>query len=239
MKDVRSLYFRQLLSGRDIASGDEFAQQMVNYSYAIGDRDCKQAILIDPAHAPGELVAALAEDGMQLVGVALTHYHADHAGGPISGHHVAGIADLLATIDVPVHINRSEMEWVARSTGVSRDAFVVHDGGDELNVGNIEITLLHTPGHTPGSQCLLVDNNVLTGDTLFLSGCGRTDLPGGDASTLYDTLTKTISKLPAFVSVFPGHAYDEPESSPIGTLLTTNPVLLPRERESWLALFGS
>ena len=121
-------------------------------------------------------------DGLRLTGALATHYHADHCGGDIMGYSIEGLRELLARDDgaVPVHVQRAEAEWVKRSTGLSDSDLALHDSGDVVHVGGIPITLMHTPGHTPGSQCFLVDGKLVAGDTLFLEGCGRTDLPGSD-----------------------------------------------------------
>src|SRR5579863_6697805 len=112
------LYFRQLLAGRDFAKGDPVARQMVNFVYLVGDRETGEAIAVDPAYAPDELVGLLGEDGMRLVGAVATHYHPDHVGGDLMGHAVAGLAELLEVADVPVHVQRDEAVWVERVTGV-------------------------------------------------------------------------------------------------------------------------
>jgi len=232
------VYLRQLLSGRDFARDDELAVQMRNYAYAIGDRESGEALLVDPAYAPDELVELLAGDGMRVVGAVLTHYHADHAGGSMAGHALAGIAELLGSVDVPVHVQKAERPWVERTTGVAPGSLVAHDAGDVLCVGSVEVELLHTPGHTPGSQCLLVRGTLLTGDTLFLRGCGRTDLPGGDPGELYDSLVHRLAALAPSTVVMPGHAYDPAPSASLETLVTANPVLFPQTREQWTARFA-
>ena len=100
MTDDR-LYFRQLLAGRDIASDDPVARQMVNLVYLIGDRESGEAVAVDPAYAPDEVVAILEADGMRLTGVLATHYHSDHVGGDLFGREIVGIAELLELIEVP------------------------------------------------------------------------------------------------------------------------------------------
>ena len=174
------LYFRQLLSGRDFARDDPIARQMVNFVYLIGDRETGDAVAVDPAYGVTELVDTLAADGLRLSGVLATHYHADHCGGDIMGYSIEGLRELLALDEgaVPVHVQRDESEWVKRSAGLSDSDLTLHDSGDVVLVGDIPITLMHTPGHTPGSQCFVVDGRLVAGDTLFLEGCGRTDLPG-------------------------------------------------------------
>ena len=110
---MSQLYLRQLLVGRDLAVDDRFARQMANYIYVIGDRDAKEAIVIDCAYAPKELVDVVEADGMHLTGAVVTHYHADHAGGSIAGHPIEGVVSLLAERSVPVHIQSEERRWIA------------------------------------------------------------------------------------------------------------------------------
>ncbi len=230
-------YFRQLLSGRDFARANQVARQMVNFAYAIGDRATGEALLVDPAYAVDELVESLESDGMKLVGVLGTHYHADHIGGDLMGHPIDGIAALLEQIDVPIHLQRAEIPWVERTTGVT-SSLVAHDSGDVVRVGEIEVTLVHTPGHTPGSQCFLVDGRLVSGDTLFLDGCGRTDLPGSDPLAMYETLTTRLSEVPDDTILFPGHLYSAEPSQSMGETRRFNWVLAPRSAEEWLAIFG-
>lgn len=232
------LYFRQLLAGRDFATDDPIARQMVNFVYLIGDRETGDAVAVDPAYAPGELVDILEGEGMHLVGALATHYHADHVGGSLFGHEIAGVTDLLELTSVPIHVQRAESPWVVRAAGVSTDDLVQHDADDVLEVGQIRISFLHTPGHTPGSQCFLVDGRLVAGDTLFLNGCGRTDLPGSDPTAMYDSLVHRLARLPDDTLVYPGHLYSEDPSATLGETKRWNPVLAPRSAEEWLRAFG-
>jgi glyoxylase-like metal-dependent hydrolase (beta-lactamase superfamily II) len=232
------LYFRQLLAGRDFAQGDPLARQMVNLVYLIGDRVSGEAVAVDPAYAPGEIVEMLEADGMRLTGVLATHYHSDHVGGDLFGHDIAGIAGLLELVAVPIHVQQYEAPWIERTTGVGRESLLAHASDDLLLVGEIEIRLLHTPGHTPGSQCFLVDGRLVAGDTLFLQGCGRTDLPGSDPDAMYDSLVNRLAKLPDDTIVYPGHLYSPKPSASLGETKLRNPVLAPRSAEEWLGLFG-
>ena len=167
---------------------------MLNFVYLIGDRETGEAVAVDPAYAPGEVLDVLAADGMRLTGVLATHYHPDHVGGEMMGFSLAGVAELLDRVEVPIHVHRDEARYVTAVTGVS-DALALHDSGDTVTVGSVEIQLVHTPGHTPGSQCFLVDGRLVAGDTLFLEGCGRTDLPGGDPEQMYFSLTQRLAKV--------------------------------------------
>jgi glyoxylase-like metal-dependent hydrolase (beta-lactamase superfamily II) len=233
-------FFRQLLAGRDFAVGDELATSMRNFTYALGDRETGDAVLVDPAYRPSELIDILVGDEMRLMGVIATHYHPDHIGGAfLNDGHVAGIAELLALIEVPVHVQAEEAEWVTARTGVQNAALTLHHDRDRVSVGAIEVTLMHTPGHTPGSQCLLVQGRLLSGDTLFLDGCGRTDFPGGDALEMYRTLSDRLSEVGDEVVLFPGHLYSAEPSLSMGEVRERNYVLAPKSQDEWLSMFGS
>jgi hydroxyacylglutathione hydrolase len=231
------LYFRQLLSGRDFATDDQVAAQMVNFVYAIGDRATGECVLVDPAYAPDELLDVVEADGMSVTGVLATHYHPDHVGGSMMGLTIAGVAGLLERVSCPIHVQRSEAPWVARTTGIGETEFVAHEPGDRVTVGGVEIELVHTPGHTPGSQCFLVDGRLVSGDTLFLDGCGRTDLPGSDPGQMYDSLQR-LARLPDDTIVFPGHRYSMPSSATMTAIREHNYVFRPSSRAQWLTMFG-
>lgn len=232
------LYFRQLLSGRDFARTNPIAAQMVNYCYAIGDRETRECVLVDPAWDVGGLLDLIRDDGMELTGALVTHYHPDHIGGDLFGHPVEGLAALMELADVPVHCHEAEAEGVRAMTGIAANDLVRHGGGDRLEVGDIVVELLHTPGHTPGSQCFLVDGRLVSGDTLFTQGCGRVDFPGGDAEEMYRTLTQRLATLPADTVLFPGHDYGSSTSSTMGEQRSTNYALQPKSLEDWLRLMG-
>jgi len=231
------MYFRQILLGRDAAKDDPFARHMVNFTYAIGDRTTGECVLVDPAYDVSAIVELVGADGMRVTGVLVTHYHADHVGGSLFGHSVEGIAALLDIIDVPVHVNSHEALWVMRSTGVDASHFEKHDSGDVVSIGNVDVTLLHTPGHTPGSQCFLVDDRVVAGDTLFLQGCGRTDFPGGDPSQMFESLRR-LAALPERTELYPGHLYSTQPHAPLSEVMRTNHVLQITDRQQWLNAFG-
>jgi hydroxyacylglutathione hydrolase len=215
------LYFRQLLSGRDFAVGDPLASQMVNFVYAIGDRRTGECLLVDPAYAVKELVDLVGADHMTVTGVLATHYHPDHVGGSMMGHSIEGIVELLDHVDCPIHVQRDEVEWVQKSTSVTGDHLVGHDSGDVLTVGSVEVSLVHTPGHTPGSQCFFVDDRLIAGDTLFLEGCGRTDLPGSDPAKMIESLRR-LAEVPDSTILFPGHRYSIASSATMDVVKQTN-----------------
>jgi glyoxylase-like metal-dependent hydrolase (beta-lactamase superfamily II) len=235
------LYFKQLLSGRDFARDDPVAQQMVNFVYLIGDRETGEAVAVDPAYAPNELVEILGADDMTLTGALVTHYHPDHVGGSLGGWSIAGAAELLAHPDVKakLHVHADEAFGVKRVTGCSDSDLVQHQSGDVIDVGDVRITLVHTPGHTPGSQCFLVDGRLVSGDTLFLDGCGRTDLPGGDPEALYESLTQKLGTMPDDTVLYPGHMYSAEPFAPMSDVRQYNFVFRPCSKEQWLMMFGN
>jgi glyoxylase-like metal-dependent hydrolase (beta-lactamase superfamily II) len=233
------LYFRQLLAGRDFAVDDDVARQMRNFVYAIGDRESGEAVLVDPAYHPLELLELVRADGLELTGAIATHYHADHVGGRLMGRvTIAGVRELLDAVDVPVHVNEHERAWVAAGADVAPSSLVGHASGDVVAVGAVTVTLVHTPGHTPGSQCLLVDGCLVSGDTLFLEGCGRTDLPGADPDEMYRTLTERLAPIDDATRLFPGHLYSAAPSATLADVRATNDVLAPMSREQWRRTFG-
>jgi glyoxylase-like metal-dependent hydrolase (beta-lactamase superfamily II) len=233
------LYFRQLLSGRDFGHDDPVARQMVNFVYLIGDREKGEAVVVDPAYDIRGILDVLDDDDMQLTGALATHYHPDHVGGDMAGYRISGVNELLRLRPVPVHVQSDESPWVQRVTGATTSELVEHEGGDTVMVGDIPIELIHTPGHTPGSQCFLVDGRLVAGDTLFLEGCGRTDLPGGDPSALYESLTQRLAKVPDEAVLFPGHLYSQDPSASLGDTRRLNFVFRPQSEQQWLQMFGA
>jgi glyoxylase-like metal-dependent hydrolase (beta-lactamase superfamily II) len=233
------LYFRQLLAGRDVATTDPLARQMVNFVYLIGDRATGEAVVVDPAYDVQGILDVAATDGMRVTGALATHCHPDHVGGDMMGYEISGVRELLALNPVPIHVQRDEAPWVQRVTGASDSDLVTHNSGDTVQAGEVRIELIHTPGHTPGSQCFFVDGRYLvSGDTLFLEGCGRTDLPGGDPALLYESLTQKLARVPDDAVLFPGHLYSAERSATLGETRRWNFVFKPRTEAEWLAMFG-
>lgn len=235
--DSNQIYFKQLLSGRDFATSNQLAQQMVNFVYLIGDKSTRECMIVDPAYAVEELLSVAEKDDMKVVGALATHYHPDHVGGSMMGANIDGIAKLLEKTDIPIHVQELEAQWIMRTTGVSANHLHQHQPGDTVKVGDIEICLVHTPGHTPGSQCFLVDNRLIAGDTLFLEGCGRTDLPGSNPDQMFESL-QTLAALPDQTVVYPGHRYSDPSSGKLAEVRQTNYVFKPKTKADWLQWFS-
>ena len=232
-------YFRQLLAGRDFATADPIARQMVNFSYLIGDRVSRECLVVDPAYDVAGLVDAAAADDMTITGALVTHYHPDHCGGEMMGIHIEGVEALVSQLGVAVHVQSAEVPWVLKVTNCTESDLVGHEPGDVVTVGKIPVELIHTPGHTPGSQCFLVHDCLVAGDTLFLDGCGRTDLPGGNPEELYFSLTQRLAKVPDTAVLFPGHQYSVDPSATMGTTRERNVVFRPKSAEQWMSMFGS
>ena len=233
-----SLYFRQLLAGRQVAVDHPVAGQMANFMYLIGDPTSRQALVVDPAWDVASLLDVAAGDGYQVVGALVTHYHPDHVGGDLFDLSIEGVGRLLESHDVPLYVNKHEADGLKQVTGVSESDLRRMEGGDRLTLGEVPIRFLHTPGHTPGSQCFLVGDRLVAGDTLFVQGCGRVDLPGGDPEAMYRSLTQVLAKLPPETVLYPGHHYGPSETSTIGDELRRNAYLRVRSLDDWRLLMG-
>ena len=221
------LYFKQL------AIGD-----MANYVYLIGDQAERKAVVVDPAWDIDAILAQLDEDDMELVGALATHYHPDHIGGDMMGLSIEGLDTLLEKRPVKIYIHKAEAPYVAQTTGLESSDYVAVDGETTLDVGKIPVRFLHTPGHTPGSQCFLVDGNVVSGDTLFIGACGRVDLPGSNPEDLYYSLKQKLSALPDDTVVYPGHNYATDSSSTIGAEKKSNVFMRFENLQQFLSMMG-
>lgn len=201
------LYFRQLLAGRDFAKNDEAARGMENFVYLVGDKEKGECVVIDPAFDIAGILSISQKDHMKVVGALATHYHPDHVGGKIFGLNIEGIAELIAQNPCKIHAHELEKPGILQITGLSSSDILGHHSGDIVKAGDIEIELLHTPGHTPGSLCFRVKNSLISGDTLFLQGCGRVDLPGGNVEEMYRTIQERLNTIDNHTLVYPGHNY--------------------------------
>ncbi|MEY3389101.1 MAG: hypothetical protein RLZ74_707 [Actinomycetota bacterium] len=211
---------------------------MANNVYLVGDVDSRECVVVDPAYAIDDILSVVSSDEMTLTGALVSHYHADHIGGSMMGHTIEGLPTLLATLDVPIHAHKHEMPWISRTTGITGEQIVGHDSGDKVEVGSFTIDLVHTPGHTPGSQCFFFHGALISGDTLFLDGCGRTDLPGSNPEDMYHSLQR-ISSLPDETVIFPGHRYSEHPYGDLKTIKQHNHVFRPTSVDQWMQWFGA
>lgn len=188
---------------------------MQNFVYLLIPQAKDRLLVVDPAWEPEVLLARAAELNRPLTDVILTHHHADHRNG---------VEALLEKFPLRIHVQKTELPWL-KSLGWTAD-LVLHESGDRVDVGQGQsVRLLHTPGHTPGSQCIECDSSLLTGDTLFIDGCGRCDLPGGDPATMFDTLHRVLEKIPGTTRVLPGHDYAPVPEATLDAQRQTNPYL--------------
>ena len=232
MPDEGDLYFRQLPVG-----------EMANLAYLVGSRRTREALVVDPAWDVDGLLDQAEADDMRVVGALVTHYHQDHVGGELFGMEIEGLARLLERNPVPLHVNALEADGLQRVTGVSSSDIQRHEGGDTIELGGVQVRCLHTPGHTPGSQCFLVEESgqagrLVSGDTLFLGSCGRVDLPGSDPEAMYHSLHGTLKKLPDETLLYPGHLYSPEAHSTMGEQKERNPFLRVAHLETFLGFLG-
>ena len=215
----------QWLSGRDFAKGDDLARQMINFTYMIGDEQTKRAWLVDPAWDVQGIHALVRARGFELDSVLLTHWHPDHAGGEFLGFEAEGAARLRELTGCAVRAHRAELPWLEQWSRLATGSVTPFDAGDELALGDTRLRCVHTPGHTPGSTCYLVEGALFTGDVLFVGAIGRTDLPGADPEEMDRTLHERLAVLPAETVVYPGHNYGSRRTSTLAEERRTNPYL--------------
>ncbi len=189
---------------------------MANYVYLIGDPLTHKAVVVDPAWDVEAICNIAASDGYEIDKILITHYHPDHLGGHMMGQTIEGAAEMLERIKAKVYLHKDEAALSKRVAGLSDSDIVAVDSGDTASVGNLTLRFIHTPGHTPGSQCFLVDGKLISGDTLFIGSCGRVDLPGSDPEQMYYSLNQKLRNLDDATVVYPGHAYSPQPNSTIG-----------------------
>jgi glyoxylase-like metal-dependent hydrolase (beta-lactamase superfamily II) len=218
------LYFRQVPIG-----------PMANFAYLIGSTTTREAVVVDPAWDVQALLKLAAEDEMTITAALVSHTHPDHVGGTLMGHQIEGVAELLEHCKAKVHVHKAE----AAHFGIPASELVQTDAHSRLTVGGIAIEFIHTPGHTPGSQCFKLGDRLISGDTLFIGSCGRTDLPGSSPEQLYESLTQKLMKLPDATLVFPGHNYAEHAThTDIATEKARNPFFRFPDKQTFLAAMG-
>ena len=232
MAGTSDLYFQQIPVG-----------EMANLAYLIGSRTTREALIVDPAWSVDALLDRAEEDSMRVTGALVTHYHQDHVGGEIFGMNIEGLTRLLARAPVPIYANEHEAAGLLRVTGISASDVTPKRAGDVIGLGPLRVRLLHTPGHTPGSQCFLVEESgqparLVAGDTLFLGSCGRVDLPGSDVEAMYQSLNGTLKALPDETLVYPGHLYSSDAFDTLGHQKRSNPYLRVTSLEQFLRFMG-
>ncbi|MEQ8857104.1 MAG: MBL fold metallo-hydrolase [Pseudomonadales bacterium] len=210
---------------------------MQNFTYLVGSRSTGEVAIVDPAWDVDALLERIASKGYTLTAALVTHYHPDHVGGSFGGHDIEGLAALLERQGVKAYVHREEADGVRKVTGVSESDLCRVDSGDRLRIGDVEVEFLHTPGHTPGSQCFRVKNTLVSGDTLFINGCGRVDLPGSDPEAMYRSL-QHLCALPDDTLLLPGHNYAHVPNATMGETKKHNTYLNIRDLNTWKTIMG-
>jgi hydroxyacylglutathione hydrolase len=210
---------------------------MQNFVYLVGDPATRECVVVDPAWEIDTIVDTAAADGFSIKGALVTHTHQDHVGGSLEAWgmpgRIPGVEELLARVPAKVYVHKAEREFLP---GLGSDLVKV-DNHDTLLIGRLSLTFLHTPGHTPGSQCFLIDGRLVSGDTLFIGSCGRTDLPGSDPGEMYYSLTQRLAALPDETILLPGHNYGGPAST-IGQEKHANPFMRFASLGEFLRVMG-
>lgn len=195
---------------------------MQNFIYFLGDGESREIAVIDPAWEVDFLRKEAKRQNLTITTILLTHGHPDHTNG---------VDELLAQHNVPVYI--SEHELPVLIPRVKNLKMVKAD--EKLKIGTLEVKCLHTPGHSPGCQCFYIGNHLIAGDTVFIDGCGRCDLPGSDPKAMYYSLYDVVMKLPDTTMIYPGHNYGPLPFATVGEQKKTNPYLQCRSLEEFLS----
>lgn len=198
------LYLRQLQLG-----------PAENFVYLVGPARGDEVLVVDPAWDVPAIEAAAAADGKRLVGAFVSHSHFDH---------INGLPELLERHDLPVWAQARERDFSEELQKLGT-ALRPLGAGDPIQVGGLTLKALHTPGHTPGSQCLHVAGALISGDTLFVNGCGRCDLKGGDPEQLYHSIQNVLLRLPSSTQLYPGHDYADVPVATLAESREQNPYL--------------
>ncbi|MFT3842556.1 MAG: MBL fold metallo-hydrolase [Myxococcaceae bacterium] len=207
------LYLRQLTLG-----------PMKNFIYLIGAPDSKVATVVDPCWDARAIERQLEQDGRTLGAIWLSHHHYDHIGS---------VPELLQRHDVPVYVQQKEHDF---SEDVRFGDAVKKVGADEeLTVGGLTMRCLHTPGHTPGSMCLLAQGALVSGDTVFVDHCGRCDFEGSSPEQMFDSLHRVLKALPDDTVLYPGHDYGAVPVSSLGRERKVNPYFLADTLQKFLS----
>jgi len=192
---------------------------MQNFSYIVVDEDSRESIIIDPSWNLMELELIIKENNLKIKYIVNTHYHDDHT---------RGNEEMVASTKCPI---------IQHELSTLKNDITVKDG-DFIEFGNSKLKVLHTPGHSPDSICLVGDGKIFSGDTLFVGNCGRIDLPGGSASELYHSLFDVLHSLDDDLVMYPGHNYGSTETSTIGKEKMTNMIMQKRTEQQFLDMMG-
>lgn len=212
---------------------------MMNFIYLIGCSETREAAVVDPAWDVPQILRIAEASDLQIKRILLTHGHPDH---------MNGLQALLEATDAKVYLHRDETDYMRKAAehyGIPTDFMGSRSGnfqaiqdGEEILVGKVPVRFLHTPGHTPGSQCFLVERNLISGDTLFIDACGRVDLPGGDPEKMWWSLNHKLRELEDDIVLYPGHNYSDRPSSTMGDQKEGNPYMQYASVDGFLRAMG-
>lgn len=192
---------------------------MQNFTYVLEDEGTSEGIIIDPSWELDEIMRIVQKNNLKIKFIVNTHHHFDHTIGNETMHQETG---------API---------VQYKTSTIKHDIEVSDG-DMIKFGESELLVIHTPGHSKDSMCLVGDGKIFSGDTLFVGTCGRVDLPGGDAKELYHSLVNILSKMDDSLVMYPGHNYGSSPSSTLGLQKKMNFVMQPRTEAEFLEIMG-
>jgi glyoxylase-like metal-dependent hydrolase (beta-lactamase superfamily II) len=192
---------------------------MQNFSYVVEDDDTHEAIIIDPSWDLVELELIIKENDLKIKYIVNTHHHFDHT---------LGNEEMAKSTNAP--IIQHEFSELKHDISVK--------DGDSIDFGNSKLKVLHTPGHSKDSVCLIGDGKLFSGDTLFVGNCGRIDLPGGSAQELYHSLFDVLHSLDDDLVMYPGHNYGHSNMSTIGEEKTTNMIMQKRTEQQFIDMMG-
>lgn len=209
---------------------------MQNFTYLVGSKSTREVAIVDPAWDIDSLLNIIDERGYTLTSALITHYHPDHCGGSFGSKSVEGIAELLEKRSVKSYVHKLEAAGVKKVTGISDNDIVKVESGDKLTIGSVDVEFLHTPGHTPGSQCFRIKDTLVSGDTLFINGCGRVDLPGSNSEDMYHSVQK-LASLPDNTILLPGHNYADVPSASMADTKKVNVYMRVSSLEAWKMMF--
>jgi len=212
---------------------------MMNFVYLIGCAETREAAVVDPAWDVQSILKIAEESDLKINRIFLTHGHPDH---------VNGLEALLEATDAKVYMHADEMDYMRQVAALFRmpvefmnrrsGNFQTISDGDQILVGRLPVQFLHTPGHTPGSQCFLVEKNLVSGDTLFINACGRVDLPGGDPEKMWWSLNRRLRALEDDTVLYPGHNYADRPTATMGEQKQTNPYLKYDSLDQFIRAMG-
>lgn len=192
---------------------------MQNFTYIAEDEDTSEAIIVDPSWDLDEIIRVIQKNNLKIKYIVNTHHHFDH------------------TIGNDTIKNQTGAPILQYKTSTIKHDIEVSDG-DKIVFGNSTLTVIHTPGHSKDSMCLVGDGKLFSGDTLFVGTCGRVDLPGGDARELYHSLVDVLRKMDDTLMMYPGHNYGSTPTSSLGTQKKMNFVMQPRTEAEFLEIMG-